>query len=130
MKMLVATNQPHIFKRKKLSEVFKLKNNNFTVDGIIKSITITKQVSVFNGKPFPTREASLTLIINNDANCMMNNSNFHLWLDREPWSKLYQSDQDILKLINKPVQLQGYFDVTTGNEPDLTLELTNLKSPD
>ncbi|MBP5842242.1 hypothetical protein J8137_06795 [Lactiplantibacillus plantarum] len=103
-----------------------MKNNNFTVDGTVRSITVTKQVSVFNGKTLPTREASLTLVVNNDFNCVMSNSAFHIWLDRAPWSELYKSDQDMLKLINKPVQLQGYFEVTTGNEPDLTLEVSKL----
>lgn len=112
--------------RKNKSEVFNLKNNNFTVDGTIKSITITKQVNVFNGKPLQSREANLKLVINNDLNCSMSNSDFHIWLDGKPWSKLYKTDQDMLKLINKSVQLQGHFDVTTGNEPDLTLEVTKL----
>jgi len=103
-----------------------LKNNNFTVDGTVRSITVTRQVSVFNGKTLPTREASLKLVVNNDCNCVMSNSAFHIWLDRAPWSALYKSDQDILKLVNKSVQLQGYFDVTTGNEPDLTLEITKV----
>lgn len=103
-----------------------MKNNNFTVDGTVRSITVTRQVSVFNGKTLPTREASLKLVVNNDCNCVMSNSAFHIWLDRAPWSALYKSDQDILKLVNKSVQLQGYFDVTTGNEPDLTLEVTKV----
>lgn len=103
-----------------------MENNNFTVEGTIKSITITKQVSVFTGNKVPTREASLTLVVNNDFNCIMSNSAFHIWLDRAPWSELYKSDQDMLKLVNKSVQLQGYFDVTTGNEPDLTLEITKV----
>lgn len=103
-----------------------MRNNNFTVDGTVRSITVTRQVSVFNGKTLPTREASLKLVVNNDCNCVMSNSAFHIWLDRAPWSALYKSDQDILKLVNKSVQLQGYFDVTTGNEPDLTLEITKV----
>lgn len=103
-----------------------MKNNNFTIDGTIKSITITKQVNVFNGKPLQTREASLKLIVNNDFNCVMGNSDFHIWLDRKPWPELYAADQDVLKLINKSVQLQGYFNVTTGNDPDLTLEVTKV----
>lgn len=76
-----------------------MKNNNFTVDGTVRSITVTKQVSVFNGKTLLTREASLTLVVNNDFNCIMSNSAFHIWLDRAPWSELYKSDQDMLKLI-------------------------------
>lgn len=103
-----------------------MEKNNFTVEGTIKSITITKQVSVFNGHNVSTREANLTLAVNNDFNCTMSNSTFHIWLDRAPWSDSYKSDQDMLKLVNKSVQLQGYFDVTTGNEPDLTLEITKV----
>ena len=104
-----------------------MRNNNFTVEGTIKSITITKQVSMFNGKKVSTREANLTLAVNNDFNCIMSNSAFHIWLDRVPWPDVYTSDQDVLNLVNKSVQLQGYFDVTTGNEPDLTLEVTKIK---
>lgn len=103
-----------------------MENNNFTVEGTIKSITITKQDSVFVGHRVSTREANLTLAVNNDFNCIMSNSTFHIWLDRAPWPDVYTSDQDVLNLVNKSVQLQGYFDVTTGNEPDLTLEITKV----
>lgn len=55
-----------------------MRNNNFTVDGTIRSIAVTKQVSVFNGKILPTREASLTLVVDNDFNCIMSKCLSHL----------------------------------------------------